>query len=91
MAVKPASSGVFTSDTAVKASEGYVYWISISTESASVVQLNDSTADGGTDIWQYRVPDNGHNHIIFSPPLHCGTGIYIDIPAGEPTVAVGYI
>jgi hypothetical protein len=91
MAIKPTNSGLITADTAVKTSEGYVYWLTASTESASVVQINDSTDDGGTDIWQIRISDNGHDHIVFNPPLHCGTGIYVDIPAGEPVVALGYI
>lgn len=85
------TSGVITSDTAVKAAPGKVYWITASCESASVIQLNDSTDDSGTDKWQFRIPDNGHDHVIFDPPIECATGIYIDIPAGEPTTVVGYI
>jgi len=85
------TSGVITSDTAVKEAPGKVYWITLSVESASVIQLNDSTDDSGTDKWQLRLPDNGCIHINLDPPIECATGIYIDIPAGEPTVVVGYI
>jgi len=85
------SSGLKTADVAVKSTAGKVFWISMSCESASVIQINDSTDDGGTDVWHYRIPDGGHAHVNFDPPLECATGIYLDIPTGEPNVVVGYI
>jgi len=84
------NSGVVTSDTAVLAAAGKVYWLSASTESAARMQINDSTDDSGTDVWEMRIPDNGYIHVNFDPPIECGTGIYLDIPAGEPSVIVGY-
>lgn len=85
------SSGVLTSDTAVKAVAGKVYWVTISGDTTTKIQLNDSTDDSGTDKWSYRVQANGNAHIIFDPPLEFSTGIYLDMPAGEAETIVGYI
>ena len=86
------SSGVKTADVAIKASAGKVYWLTISdTEANDQIQLNDSTADGGTDVWQLKLPATTYAHIIFDPPLEFDTGIFLDVPAGTPDVIVGYI
>lgn len=85
-------SGVKTADVAIKTAPGKVYWLTISdTEANDQIQLNDSTADGGTDVWQLKLPATTFAHIIFDPPLEFATGIYLDVPAGTPDVIVGYI
>lgn len=86
------SPATFTSDTAVKAAPGKVFWITISDLSADgLVQINDSTADGGTDVWQLEFKQNGMFHAVFDPPIECRTGIFVDVPTGSPTVAIGYL
>lgn len=83
-------SGVKTSDVAIKATPGKVYWITISDTLASVVQLNNSTADAGTDLWQMTMPADGYIHCVFDPPIDFDTGIFLDVPTGSPDVIVGY-
>ena len=56
-----------------------------------MIQLNDSLDDSGTDLWQFTMPANTYAHIVFTPALHFGTGIYLDVPTGTPDVIVGYI
>ena len=85
------SSGVKTADVAIKGAPGKVYWVTISDGNDCLIQLNDSTDDSGTDLWQFRIPDNGYAHIIFDPPLEFSTGIYLDMPSGEAPTIVGYV
>lgn len=85
------SSGLKTADVAIKSAEGKVYWITVSDTLASVVQLNDSTDDSGTDQWQITLPTNSYIHVIFDPPLEFATGIYLDVPTGSPDIIVGYV
>lgn len=84
------SSGLKTSDTAIKSSPGEVHWLSVSDTAAAVVQLNDSLSDGGTDLWGITIPADGYAHFIFDPPLEFETGIYLDVPTGAPDVFIGY-
>ena len=85
------SSGVNTADTAIKSAPGKVYWLTMSDNNDCLAQLNDSTDDSGTDLWQMRIPDNGYIHCVFDPPLEFATGIYLDVPSGEASIIVGYI
>ena len=91
MGLRVISSGIKTADAAIKGSKGIVYWVTISNTVASVIQLNDSLDDSGTDLWQFTMPANTYAHIMFTPALHFGTGIYLDVPTGTPDVIVGYI
>ena len=84
-------SGLKTSDGQIKSSAGAVYWLSVSDTAAAVIQLNDSTADGGTDLWGTTIPADGYAHFIFDPPIEFATGIYLDVPTGAPDVFIGYI
>jgi len=91
MAIRPMSSGVKTSDTAVKSASGVIHWITVSdVTAASQIQINDSTDDSGTDLWTIELPANGYVHCLFPTPLFCGTGIYLDVPTGSPSVVIGY-
>jgi len=81
------SSGVFTSDTGVKATPGRVEWITVS--GAGTVQINDSVADGGTDVWSITLGSGGYIHAILK--IDCATGIFIDVPSGAPGIVVGYL
>ena len=85
------SSGLKTADVAIKSGPGKVYWVTLSDTVATVIQLNDSTDDSGTDLWQITIPNNGYVHTIFDPPLEFQTGIYLDVPTGAGDVIVGYI
>lgn len=85
------NSGLKTSDGQIKASAGAVYWLTVSDTATAVIQLNDSTNDGGTDLWGITIPADGYAHFIFDPPIEFATGIYLDVPTGAPDVYVGYI
>jgi len=86
------NSGVKTADVAIKAAPGKVYWITISdVDAASAVQINNSTDDGGTDVWSVELPQNGYIHVNFDPPIECDTGIWLDVSTGSPTIVVGYV
>ncbi len=92
MGLRPISSGVKTTDTALKDGSSEIHWITVSdTTAASQIQINDSYDDSGTDIWTIELPQNGYAHCTFPAPLFCGTGIYLDIPTGAPSVVIGYI
>lgn len=91
MALRVISSGVKTSDVAIKAGKGAVYWITVSDTTASVVGLADSLTNSTTYLWQITIPDNGYVHTVFEPALHFGTGIWLDVPTGGADVIVGYI
>ena len=83
-------SGLKTADAAIKGSPGKVYWLTISDASASAIQLNDSTDDGGTDIWGLILTTNTFHHFNFDPPLEFDIGIFLDVPTGTPDVYIGY-
>ena len=81
-----------TSDGAAKSSAGVVYWVAVSAGSTGgAFQLNDSTADGGTDMLNLTVAANSTQFISFiGAPIHFNTGIFVDIPGTNLTVNVGY-
>ena len=85
------SSGVKTSDEAIKAGAGKVYWLSVSDTAAGVVGLADSLTNSTTYEWKTTIPADGYAHFIFDPPIEFATGIWLDIPTGTPDVIVGYI
>tara|TARA_R110000744_G_scaffold215820_3_gene334618 strand:- start:334 stop:618 length:285 start_codon:yes stop_codon:yes gene_type:complete len=77
---------------AAKSSPGVVYWVAVSAgATGGAFQLNDSTADGGTDMLNLTVAANSTQFISFiGAPVHFKTGIYVDIPGTNLTVNVGY-
>ena len=81
-----------TSDGAAKSSPGVVYWVAVSAgTTGGAFQLNDSTADGGTDMLNLTVAANSTQFISFiGAPIHFNTGIFVDIPGTNLTVNVGY-
>jgi len=91
MALRVISSGVQTSDIAIKASPGAVYWITISAAGAAVVGLADSVADSATYVWEVSLAAAGDIHAVLSPALHFDTGIWLDVASGTVVVTVGYI
>ena len=84
-------SGVLAADTAVKATSGAVYWITVSDTAALAIELNNSTANGGTDLWAIDLPTGGYLHAIFNPPLPFDIGIYLDVSTTSCKVTVGYV
>ena len=81
-----------TSDGAAKSSPGVVYWVAVSAgATGGAFQLNDSTADGGTDMLNLTVAANSTLFLDFTgAPMMFGTGIFVDIPGTNLTVNVGY-
>jgi len=84
------NSGVLIGDTSVKATPGVVYWLTVSDSAALAIELNDSTANGGTDRWGLDIPAAGYGHFIFDPPIEFSTGIYLDVSTVTCKVTVGY-
>ena len=96
MATRPKSvtTVVTTSDATLKATEGYIYWITISNAHLTIstqVELDN----GGTDVWGVNVEAvdlaGGPLHVIFDPPIHCDTSIIIDISNGTVKATVGFV
>ena len=84
------NSGVKSADAAIKESAGLVYWLTVSDTAALAVEINDSTAGAGTDVWAIDLPAAGYGHFIFDPPIVCGTGIYLDVSTATCKVTIGY-
>ena len=91
MGLRVISSGVKTADVAIKASEGAVYWITISDTAAGVVGLADSLTKSTTYAWKVTTRDTDYIDKVFEPALHFNTGIWLDIPSGSGDVVVGYL
>ena len=85
-------TAILTADGQVKAGPGYVYWVLVSVAATGGAwQLNDSTADGGTDILSAVNAANTQTFMDFSGfPIRFGTGIFADIPGDNITLTVGY-
>ena len=86
---------ILTSDGAVSANPGKVYWVLVSAAATGGAwQLNDSTDDGGTDLISgvqaantsqfLRMGANSEGALIFS------TAVYVDIPGSNITITVGH-
>lgn len=84
-------SGVKQADALIKTGAGKVYWISLSDTAALAVELNDSIANSGTDLWALDLPAGGYALFSFSPPIEFSTGIYLDVSTTSCKVVVGYI
>ena len=85
---------VTTSDATLKATGGYIYWITISNThatAAAAVELED----GGTDRWGVTVETSidlgAPFHVVFKPPIKCDTNIAIDITGGTVKATVGFV
>jgi len=84
------NSGVLAGDTAVKASAGIVYWLTVSDTADLAIEINDSTAGAGDDVWSLDLPAGGYGHFIFDPPIVCTLGIYLDVSTATCKVTIGY-
>lgn len=86
------SSGVKSADASIKASPGAVYWLTVSDTAALLIELSDSVAGTGTDLWALILPAGGYAHFIFDPPIEFSVGIYLDMSTtGTGKVVIGYI
>ena len=85
-------TAILTADGQVKDAPGYVYWVLVSVlATGGAWQLNDSTADGGTDKVSGIAAANTQTFLDFSGfPIRFGTGIFADIPGSNITLTVGY-
>jgi hypothetical protein len=93
MSIAHVSTSVDSSDAAVKSAPGLVFWLLVSAGSTGgAYQLNDSTADGGTDMLSGVAPADSHIFMDFSAaPIKFETGIFADIPGTNITLTTGYI
>lgn len=85
------NSGVKQADALIKTGAGKVYWISLSDTAALALELNDSLANGGTDLWALDIPAGGYAIFIFDPPIEFATGIYLDVSTVTCKVSIGYL
>ncbi len=87
-----ANVSLHTSDGAAKSSPGTVYWVVVSAgATGGRFQLNDSTADGGTDLIDANVPAASFTFLDFTgAPIPFATGIFVDIPGTNLFITVGY-
>lgn len=87
------TSGVKAADVLIKTGAGKVFWISFFDAADLAIELNDDTANGGTDKWAglLDVSVNPGMHINFDPPLEFSTGIYLDVSTTTCLVTVCYI
>ena len=84
-------SGVLSADTAIKATPGALYWLTVSDTAALAIELNNHATGGGTDLWAINLPANGYLHAVFNPPLPFDVGIYLDVSTTTCKVTVGYV
>jgi hypothetical protein len=85
------------SNTSILAADGQatsypatVYWMAISAGStAGRLQLNDSTADGGTDLLDVDVPADSMT-FFGNLDLTFNTAVFVDIPGSNIIVTVGH-
>ena len=86
-------SAISAADATLKATSGYIHWITISNTHAT-----DATAveldNGGTDVWGVTVETSvdlgAPFHCVFDPPIYCDTSIIIDITGGTVQATVGW-
>ena len=88
-----ARTSVCSSDTTVKTGDAYIFWVTANNSHAtntSAIELEDT----GTDVWAVVLDavdgSTGTVHALFDPPIHCTTGITVDITGGTALVTVGY-
>ena len=89
-------TGIVTSDIAVKSAEALLVWMLVSAAATGGAwQLNDSLADGGTDLMSGVAGANTQQFMRFGSPgdgaLHFKTGLYADIQGTNVTITLGYI
>lgn len=85
------NSGVKTDKALIATGVYQVHWLTVSDTAALALELNDSTANGGTDKWALDLPAGGYAHFIFDPPIEFATGIYLDVSTATCKVTIGYI
>jgi hypothetical protein len=95
MAHNTVDTTILIGDGAVSANPGKVYWVLVSAgDTGGAWQLNDSTADGGTDLVSGVAPANSMTFLRFGSEnegaLVFGTAIFADIPGTNVTLTVGY-
>jgi hypothetical protein len=94
MAIRPSkvdTTSILTSDAAVKAGPGLVFWIAASAgATGGAFQISDAL-DDSNDVFSAVMPATSVVFFgPFDPPIVCATGIYADIPGTNVTLTVGY-
>ena len=85
---------VSTADATLKATSGYIHWITISNTHATAA-ANVELDNGGTDVWGVQVEAIDQSllpfHATFDPPIYCDTSIILDVTGGTVKVTVGFV
>lgn len=87
-----ARTAIKTSDGAVKAGPGQVYWVAVSAgATAGAFQLVDGLTDTSNDLFDITMTADTYAFFgPFDPPLQFDIGIFADIPGTNLSVNVGY-
>jgi hypothetical protein len=84
------NTSIVSSDGQATSYPATVYWMSISAAATGGrVQLNDSTDDSGTDIFDINMPANS-TQFFGGLDLYFGSAVYVDIPGSNIIVTVGH-
>jgi len=88
------SSGLQTSDVAIKATDGYlgaVLIITNGTDDVTLILYDDPDSAHGTVLWRAKVA-GGDNYggVVFYLPIRFGTGCWADIEGTSPNYIVYY-
>lgn len=88
-----ARTSIKSADGVVKTGDAYIFWVTANNSHATdtaAIELEDT----GTDVWAVVLDavdgSTGTVHALFDPPIHCATGISVDITGGTVLVTVGY-
>lgn len=85
-----AKAGIASSES-TKSGGTDVFWCTVSAAATGGAwALNDSTDGSGTDLLSLSSPANSIVHMIFDPPIHFGTGLYVAVTGSNLLINLGY-
>ena len=84
------NTSILTSDGQATSYPATVHWVLVSAaDTGGAWQLNDSTADGGTDLLDVDVPADSMT-FFGNLDLTFNTAVFVDIPGSNIIVTVGH-
>ena len=69
-----------------------VYWLTVTPKAVAtigLIKIRDGTDVTGAIKWQAET--GVVIHFLFSPPIRCATGLFIEVPADIDLYTVGYL
>ena len=84
------NTSILSADGQATSYPATVYWMAVSAGgTAGRLQLNDSTADGGPDLFDVDVPADSMT-FFGNLDLTFNTAVFVDIPGSNIIVTVGH-